>query len=125
MREIRYRGKRLDNGMWIEGSLWMYLGEPNILTEVNIVGYKVYPETVGQYTGLRDRNGNRIFEGDIVKDASIGMLGDVVFSITGVPSFAINDVYDGLQYHDGFWHDLEAIGNIHDNPELLGGNEDG
>lgn len=139
MREILFRGKRIDNGEWVEGYLAAYdmicpdYSYPEDTTNATglyygktpYVGFvDVDPATVVQYTGLTDKNGKRIFEGDIVEDASVGLLGDVVFSVVGVPSFGINDVHDGLQYHDGFWSDLEVIGNIHDNPELLEGGAD-
>lgn len=133
MREILFRGKRTDNGEWVEGYLVCdrtFWGEPGFHAYIvshehpsGCFGSDIYievdPSTVGQYTGLTDKNGKRIFEGDIVKDDSISLLGDVVFSTVGVPSFGINDVHDGLQYHDSFWHELEIIGNIHDNQELM------
>ena len=89
--------------------------------------YAVIPETVGQYTGLTDKNGKKIFEGDIVKENDIfhngelqirGNTWEVVFA-DGLFFANFKDISVYLQSLDG----MEVIGNIYDNPELIGGNK--
>ena len=126
IREVIFRGKRTDNGEWIEGSLlgidWCdkpstYSIAPN--TPVSVF-YSVIPETVGQYTGLTDKNGKRIFEGDIVRyEDDIGYViynGDDARFLVDSPN-----MYISMDYSNEF----EVIGNIHDNTELLGGENNG
>lgn len=140
MREILFRGKRKDNGEWVEGYFCRkYFSE--LPHDRCVIQYKtectkewrpdymvaeVIPETVGQYTGLTDKNGKKLFEGDIVKDSFL--LGKVVYAtpqdgFDGIAGFMVDDVFDGLQNYNGFWHQVEVIGNIHDNPDLLKGGE--
>lgn len=132
MREILFRGKRVGAGEWAEGDL-----HKNIeFTKAHIhpTGEKVrsvdvIPETVGQYTGLKDKNGVKIFEGDIV-DASdewwyaCGPAGhdspilqvEYDADVCGFAPFAIYDCDCGV-YIDA--RRCDVIGNIHDNPKLL------
>lgn len=130
MRDILFRGKRKDNGEWIEG---YYCGKVNKaifspaedsaqIIDDDLYWHEVIPETVGQYTGLTDKNGNKIFEGDIVK------YGDTIHEV--VFEQRNNTAYFGLVYNEletlpfGHYQDLKQIeitGNIHGNPELLGG----
>ncbi len=136
MREILFRGKRLDNGEWLEGSLWNYLGVPRILPPANIVGYDISPDTVGQYTGLTDKNGVKIFEGDVVKyiygehfsddekpeDAEAQYKRQDVVRYTNGEFFPVPMREDaGDEWYSYGLFDFEVIGNIHDNPKLLEG----
>ena len=145
MREILFRGK-MDNGEWVYGSFCMdALEQFNGLCGIDgfirlydkgkgkMQTYEVDRETVGQYTGLMDKNGKRIFEGDIVaqnwydydepRDDSFGK---VVFCEYDC-SFSVMDVNkDGFMPlgRCGSYHwEVEVIGNIHDNPELLKGGD--
>ena len=134
MREILFRGKRLDNGDWVEG--YLYEHEPplvgivsekdepeaskwfiartgfadwNMLRPVELV--EVDPSTVGQYTGLNDKNGNRIFEGDIL--SIWNDRNDVVVFEDG--AFIMEDTEIPIRFAIKF----EVIGNVHDNPEFM------
>ena len=132
MREILFRGKRLDNGEWVEGDLAhsVYkVGDTCVGKFGCTLGmHQVAPSTVGQYTGLKGKNGKRIFEGDIVKTSDITHEG--VIQIPG-ESFEIairkgcwvmvaGEDWDFLETNREC---IEVIGNIHDNQELLKGGE--
>ena len=138
IREVIFRGKRTDCEAWAEGDLLHYeSGEMAICKgfskygyeATEIIGrYKVIPETVGQYTGLTDKNGVRIFEGDIVRYAERRLGGEdvsVAFPVTFDEGgfcahhyFLNNWLRNGLGGNTKL-EDIEVIGNIHDNPELL------
>lgn len=119
MREILFRGKRKNNNEWIEGSLHTekFTDDEEYLC-CEVCQCDVYPETLGQYTGLTDKNGAKIFEGDIVdiltENEEIGV---VVYDDGG---FVVNADTFCLDFHTNIYGtDLEVIGNIHDNPELM------
>ena len=137
IREVIFRGKRTDNGEWIEGSLlgidWCdkpstYSIAPN--TPVSVF-YSVIPETVGQYTGLTDKNGKRIFEGDILHCVSkLDNAKMVVIFECGEYRMVLAEKFKDYIGNCGFYaitcFEKEVIGNIHDNPEILkGGGENG
>lgn len=125
MREILFRGKSIDNGEWVYGDLIQpqsiqYKGTKWIsITDNANYGdkYPVIPETVGQYTGLKDKNGNRIFEGDIFNLGDKNIRYVVVWHDTGLMGKQIrSSSYVGLRH----WQDrIEIMGNSFDNPELL------
>ena len=138
-REILFRGKNVDNDVWVEG----YLMDENCINvpfEDNNVGdylfYYINPITRGQYTGLRDRNGTKIFEGDIIKSYYTNtqkseFIETVVFSKGQfVAEYRTNNGVHHSKIADGIKHlprdksvymtECEIIGNIYDNPELLG-----
>ena len=145
IREVIFRGKRTDNGKWECGDLLspnefnaiphiVYIDYLNEYGDIGEISTPVIPETVGQFTGLTDKNGVRIFEGDIVKCTDT--INDFEFNAVvefGNPNGEYNWGYQ-LKFISGeesnfdilCWVDMEEtgayieiIGNIHDNPELL------
>lgn len=146
-REILFRGKRIDNGEWMNGNYNNVNGKAYIFPEDapdSYDNYQVDPATIGQYTGLTDKNGNKIFEGDIVAFTFHSDLAEHAH-LKERPEITENHV---ILFHDGaFWmkrivvpdsltaqiygtrtvleslwkHRVEVVGNIHDNPELLKG----
>ena len=132
MREILFRGKRFKDGEWVEGwvtSQFKKFFDGEILTRIqsNIFGgglHLVDTETVGQYTGLEDKNGKRMFEGDIVLDEQSGYN----YLIKWFPEYACFSLANknghmefGCDEIEIFLNDLVVIGNVTDNPELLKG----
>lgn len=141
MRDIIFRGKRIDNGEWIQGNLvtekeGLHSGESYILPTIADFTYgdngnririgcfvQVEPQTIGQYTGLLDKIGKRIFDGDIVRvrqgkengKATI-YYGNGAFSVMSTSGNILERTLWEYWYND--W-DIEVVGNIHDNPELL------
>lgn len=128
-RELLFRGKRPDNGKWVEGG---FVQSENswIVTIEDPDGYfkhhLVYRSTVGQYTGLTDKNGVKIFEGD-----RVALINPKPFkNTTGVVQF-VDGCFDVVFDREGFGRDYlkslvcnwtcKVIGNIHDNPEWMGG----
>lgn len=139
MRDIKFRGKRLDNGEWVYGGL-IADGKGNyaiaklvILNNCNTASvHMVDPATVGQYTGLKDKNDKKIWVGDIFKDDR-GVVRSV-FRVPGGFAFEDNPAAFGYDHRSPLYPysplaDLqsaswlsqccEIIGNIHDNPKLL------
>ena len=118
MREILFRGKQKDNGEWVEGyynyatdgyNLELHL----ISDKITGIHTEVIPETVGQYTGLTDKNGKKIFEGDIVRNPETSDVGEIYFD-TNTATFAIKFASFIVNFCDYNNSDVEVIGNIHD-----------
>ena len=121
MRKILFKGKRIDNGGWIYGSPIFQDGYVLIRfwnsEEFKFEEHLVAPESVSEYTGLTDKNGTKIFEGDILK--GMGGLHRVYFDIS-LACFEWAKINGNWhESFSGFADEYEIIGNIHDNPELL------
>ena len=148
MREILFRGKRVDNGEWIEGGYAENGGKTFIIVRTRYIPdtrdwdtveyyennpcyhlsmIEVDPETVCQYTGLTDKNGRKIFEGDIVRytDEVIGKgkADEIKYNETHAAFCRLHKSEMGLQYlfiDEAIANTIEVIGNIFDNPDLIG-----
>lgn len=129
MREILFRGKQVDNGEWVYGSLLKQAGEyiskdevtPNECWICGMRGEKdlIVSETVGQYTGLKDLHGTRIFEADIVKVYDVYCNETVVGVVEFCDgSFRIYDK-DFTSYDRWMYFEVEVIGNVYDDVNLL------
>lgn len=139
MREILFRGKLLDDSGWVRGFLvgensirWCdgYFGceKTNGSMQQNVlVSFVVYPDTIGQFTGLTDKNGKKIFEGDIIECCSEGVRaqGTVQQRKDGMwiiyPAWQKHIMW-GLCPDENMHTTVEVIGNIYDNPEMMEGN---
>lgn len=154
MREILFRGKRCHTGEWIEGYVYRVIEKQKtpflMVKDMHAITYEVDAETIGQYTGLEDKNGQRIFEGDIVKcshtihnpeedqhvprraydfheeksllfgfSTYVYLRNYEVRNVKGI--WVLRNGCDGHNLTESYihWHNIEVIGNIHDNPELL------
>ena len=136
MREILFRGKAVNNGEWVKGYycpcvFGYFPAEAAIIDAEQLSNgrwqpIKVIPETVEQYTGLTDKNGVKIFEGDIIKDKElrrIYMIGydeDLMKYAFLYYHKELKNIYCGgfMSKTDG--KSIEVIDNIHDNPERMG-----
>lgn len=128
MREILFRGKRTDNGEWVYGNYYHCCGTAYGATfiVVNDFGFiEVIPHTVGQYTGLTDMNGKKIFEGDLMAFRPLKCVVEVVWDGIGWKTFSrflggkirLADATERYDIHT--MRTFEVVGNKWDNPELL------
>lgn len=122
MRTIKFRGYNRKNGQWLTGFYLQNRGAHFVCPDEFADGkslddYEVASGTVGQFTGLHDKNGREIYEGDIITHGSKTITYTVVWNDTGLRAKQNNSSsYAGLTYWQGC---TEVLGNIHDNPELI------
>ena len=134
MREILFRGKRIDNGEWVEGYLFLItkhsVQQKSLIpciqviypNNLNHISYEVIPESVGQFTGRQDSSkiGNEVFEGDIIENCDTKLLEVVYWNEDESAWFCkYTDGNRTVSLSDSLGNLNEVIGNIHDNPELL------
>ena len=143
--EILFRGKRIDTGEWVYGMLCNVFKDEEleleraiqVSDEFEMLAYPVIPETVGQYTGHNDKNGNRIFDGDVVsvdhdfiethsrgnvEDGTLEVFNEYYGGIHEIGEVKFERAAFVVQEWDlGIFEDseIEVIGNIRDNPELM------
>lgn len=144
MREILFKAKRIDNGEWVEGYYIYHIrrticpfgdsvkpeDEQHVIMKDafsdwnmprDTVIFNIDPETLCQYTGIKDKNGGRIWENDIIKHEISDTIGTVKWYQEDYEGWCVDDVMiDEQQFTDEMWSECEVIGNCFDNPELLG-----
>ena len=148
MRDILFRSKRVDNGEWVEGYYYeskisgCFILSPKIkvrkkdgvVVNDSFEVFEVIPETVGQFTGLTDKNDNKIFEGDIIsaitldtgkEQTAVVCFGNFIDENNGDEYIGFFIEFDGIKTTitqlamEECKNRIEVIGNIYDNPELL------
>ena len=148
MKEILFRGKRIDNGEWVDGYYYenkisgcfilshkiKVRGKGGVVIKDSFEVFEVIPETVGQFTGLTDKNGKKIFEGDIIsaitldtgnEQRAVVCFGNFMDENNGDEYIGFFIDFDGIKTTitqlamEECKNRIEVIGNIHDNPELL------
>lgn len=147
MREILFKAKPKDwrdiseKSWWVEGYYAM-MGKENLVRHYIVQNcaltglfgdpeenmyfndVEIDPETLCQYTGLKDKNGNRIWENDIIKHEISDTIGTVKWYQEDYVGWCVDDtIIDEQQFTDEMWNECEVIGNIFDNPELLKGED--
>ena len=129
-REILFRGKLSHSGVWVEGNLIKDRNGNKSIIPFNVFepdghhliidsdeAWRVDPETVGQFTGMTDKKGKKLFEGDVYSMGEKNILYVVIFDKSQFIGKQVgNRSLAGL----GYWKsDIEIVGNVYDNPELL------
>ena len=126
-REILFRGKRTDNGEWVQGAILFHDADAATVfnqhpADASLQGFEVDPSTVCQWTGLKDKNGNLIWENDIVNCLAEKCCGYIGWNESEA-GFCFNVLLEDGRFEEECIYDyqdcIEVIGNIFDNSELL------
>jgi uncharacterized phage protein (TIGR01671 family) len=130
MRDIKFKGKRVDNGEWVYGYYWLDCVNGTHKITVSNMGadnfrcFKVIYDTVSQYVGLKDKNSKEIFENDIIKSSN-NTIGQVYFDETSL-QYLYKNREGGFRFYNGqiedempIYREYKVVGNVFDNSELL------
>lgn len=125
MREILFKAKRKDDGEWVEGYYMPRPNNPGKLRNYIVVvsqekWYEIVPETLCQYTGIKDKNSQKIWENDIIKHERSDTTGAVKWFKEDYVGWCVDDVQiNEQQFTEEMWNECDVIGNIFDDPELI------
>jgi len=120
MREIKFRGKDKFTGLWRYGDLVhnQRVTTTGLEPRVMVGGYEVLENTVGQYTGLKDKKGKEIYEGDVVKPNPKYITSNCIVVLDGI-ELKLKTKYWCNFFAKYVWNGCEIVGNIFDNPKLI------
>ena len=119
MRAIKFRGQREDNGEWVYGYYFVGMNDTHWIVTSEFIFTPIQKGMVGQFTGLLDKNGTEIYEGDIVREHAndyTPIYQNGIYMAYNVDK--INDPYVSTQFNVIWRNGCKVIGNIHDNKEI-------
>ena len=122
MREIEFRGKSVEHNVWVCGYYIKAIGDLIVekRSSISTMEYVVEENSVGQFTGLRDKHGVKIYEGDIVRLHALDRPKRINWDVKNAGWCLLENGYPVNGCNENTLKSYEVIGNIYDNPELLG-----